>query len=398
MVNETSAPDPTPASAPAAGGPGIPVVHVCDKLSVGDSGIHGVARLFQWWFPRFAGTRYRPLLCVLRGRDRAGAFLESKGLAIEYLGRGKFDPRTPLDLARVLRRMDAKLLHLHGYGAWTFGRLVGRRLGLPVVLHEHISEARVPGVQRLLDRALARRDPVVAVADGVAAFCASHRGVRAEDIEVIPNGIPLEELRRLPPDQAGAVIAGLGLAERRPLLGVIGRLEARKGVEYAIRALAEIRRVHADAQLLVVGDGELRDALAQLASSLELAPAVHFLGFREDVASILSALDLLLIPSLTEGHPLTLLEAFATATPVVSSSAGGLGEAIDDGETALLVPPRDPAAMAAAALRVLADPALAARLGSNARAEAERRYDMRLAVDRLVALYDRLLDGASGPA
>jgi glycosyltransferase involved in cell wall biosynthesis len=116
------------------------------------------------------------------------------------------------------------------------------------------------------------------------------------------------------------------------------------------------------------------------------------------VASILSALDVLLIPSLTEGHPLTLLEAFATATPVVSSSAGGLGEAIDDGETALLVPPRDPAAMAAAALRVLADPALAARLGSNARAEAERRYDMQLAVDRLVALYDRLLDGASGPA
>ena len=100
----------------------INVLHVADKLTLGDSSIHGVTQLFSMWLPRFDETRYNVSLCSLRTRDSGGAYLEEKGIRVFYLNKGKFDPLTLTDLLRLVRKENVHILHLHGYGSTTFGR------------------------------------------------------------------------------------------------------------------------------------------------------------------------------------------------------------------------------------------------------------------------------------
>ncbi len=125
-------------------GPRLNVVHVCDHLGWPGSRMHGVKRLFAWMLPRFDPERFNVSLVSLRQRDLSEDTLEALGVRVAYLGRHKFDPGTYGALLRVLRDAHADLVHLHGYGATTFGRLCAWRLGIPSVLHEHANHTDTP--------------------------------------------------------------------------------------------------------------------------------------------------------------------------------------------------------------------------------------------------------------
>jgi glycosyltransferase involved in cell wall biosynthesis len=162
------------------------------------------------------------------------------------------------------------------------------------------------------------------------------------------------------------------------------RLHQQKGHAYLLTAAALVP----DATFVLAGDGPLRAELEQRARELGVAGRCLFLGERADVPDLLAAADLFLLPSLWEGLPLSVLEAMAAGRPVVATAIGGTDEAVTDGVTGLLVPPRDPAAIAAAIARLRDDPGLAERLAAAGRARVEREFSSRATAERVMRIYD----------
>jgi glycosyltransferase involved in cell wall biosynthesis len=372
----------------------VAVLHVCDKFGVGGSSIHGVSRLFSWWFPRFDPARFSVSLCGLKGPEPASRLLAAEGVSVTHLGRGRFDPRIVLDLVSLARARAARILHVHGYAAADFGRLAARAVGAALVLHEHFADPRMPVYQGWADRALARlTHRAVAVSASTRDFLVRQRHVPAERVRLIWNGAPLDEFAPVGPERARAARRSLGLPVDAPVLGTIGRLSEQKGHRVLLEALPALARARDELRVVIVGDGDLLDPLRQKAAALGLAERVVFAGHRADVPDLLGAIDVLCLPSLYEGTPLALFEAMAAGKAIVATAVDGNAEVLEDGRTGLLVPARDPAALAQAVLRVLEAPTLRARLGAAAR-QASRDYDIETTVRRLEALYDEVLAGA----
>jgi glycosyltransferase involved in cell wall biosynthesis len=181
-----------------------------------------------------------------------------------------------------------------------------------------------------------------------------------------------------------------------PLVGVVGRLEPQKGHAYLFEAWPSIVAEFPDARLLVVGDGSLRPRLQARAQELGVAGSVLFAGFRADIPRVLDAIDVLALPSLYEGMPLTAIEASAMGRPVVATAVDGTPEVVVEGETGLLVSPGDPAGLANALCRLLGDPAGRARLGRAGRARAMDLFDQRQQVRRTQELYTAAQAGVHG--
>jgi glycosyltransferase involved in cell wall biosynthesis len=207
-------------------------------------------------------------------------------------------------------------------------------------------------------------------------------------VHVVPNGIDVELFRPLPRDEARA---GLGLPAAPLLLGV-GRLNREKGFRYAIEALAQLP----EGSLVIVGEGEERAGLEQLAAKLDVGGRVTFAGSHpsEAVARYLAAADVFLFPTeRDEAAPVVLIEAMASGTPVVASRIGGIPDALgESGNTGLLVPPRDVGALAEAALELLRDPARREGMGAAARRRVLEDYTIERMVERSVEVYAVAID------
>jgi len=367
-----------------------PVLHVCDKFGVAGSSIHGVSRLFSWWFPRYS-ARFAPSLVGLKHPEPATRWLGEQGVPVLTLGRGKFDPRILGDLVRVGKERGARILHVHGYAAADFGRLAARRLGAALVLHEHFADPRMPAYQGLADRVLAPfTDRAIAVSASTRDFLVRERHVPAQRVRLIWNGAPLDEFAPVSPDVARAARQSLGIPEDALVAGTIGRLSEQKGHRYLIEAAPALLAARPRAHLLIVGDGDRMEALKAQAAALGVASRITFAGHRDDVRALLGAIDVFCISSTYEGTPLALFEAMAAGKAIVSTAVDGCREVLEDGVTGLLVPPQDPAALAAAIGRVMDETSLRGSLAEKARA-ASSRYDIKSCVAAMEALYDEVL-------
>jgi glycosyltransferase involved in cell wall biosynthesis len=368
----------------------IPVLHVCDKFGVAGSSIHGVSRLFSWWFPRY-GPRFAPSLVGLKHPEPATHWLAEQGVPVLNLGRGRFDPRILTDLVRVGRERGARILHVHGYAAADFGRVAARRLGAALVLHEHFADPRMPAYQGVADRLLSGlTDRAIAVSASTRDFLVRERHVPAARVRLIWNGAPLDEFAPVAPDVARAARRSLGVADDALVVGTIGRLNEQKGHRYLVEAAAALLPSRPGAHVVIVGDGDQMGALKAQAAALGITSRVTFAGHRADVPALLGAIDVFAISSTYEGTPLALFEAMAAGKAIVSTAVDGCREVLEDGVTALLVPPRGGAALATALGRVADDAALRRTLADNAR-KASTRYDIRTCVAGMEALYDEVL-------
>ncbi|HVQ27938.1 MAG TPA: glycosyltransferase [Vicinamibacteria bacterium] len=369
----------------------IGVLHVCDKFGVAGSSIHGVSRLFAWWFPRFDPARFAVSLVGLKKSEPASQKLVEQGVPVLHLGRGRFDPRIVTDLVAIARARGARILHVHGYAAADFGRLAARVVGARLVLHEHFADPRMPAYQALADRLLAPlTHRAIAVSGSTRDFLVRERHVPERLVRLIWNGAPLDEFAPVSRERALRVRRELLIPEEAPVVGAIGRLNTQKGHTYLLEAAPRILQADGRTFFLIVGDGDLMDPLRQQARALGLGDRVRFAGHRSDVPDVLGAIDVLAIPSLYEGTPLALFEAMAAGKAIVSSAVDGCAEVLEHGRTALLVPPRDKDALAAAIGTLLADPDQRRALSEAARA-ASRAYDIATCVARMQDLYDEVL-------
>jgi glycosyltransferase involved in cell wall biosynthesis len=373
------------------------IVHICDHLGWAGTRIHGVKRLFAWMLPRFDKARFDVSLISLRQPDSSPDTLESLGIPVTYMSRSKFDPATLPALLKELDRRGAQVLHMHGYGASTFGRLAAARRGLPSIVHEHANLTDTPWFQKIADKALAPyTDVAIAVSHSTADFVTRARLIPADRTHVVYLGVPLAEFSR-PRD--AAEIRGhrerLGIPNGVPTVGTVTRLMPSKGNEFLVAAAAEVVRVRPDVRFYIAGEGELQQALEAQAQALGLGDRFTFLGFQRDVAAVFSALDLVVFPSLWEGTPLTAFEALAMGKPIVATDADGLAEVLTDDVDARLVPKRDSGRLAAAIVALLDDPAARQALGYGARTTGAR-YDIDVFVHKMEQLYTLLHGRARG--
>jgi glycosyltransferase involved in cell wall biosynthesis len=364
------------------------VLHVCDHLGWEGSRMHGVKRLFAWMLPRFDGSRFNVSLVSLRKKDLSEETLESLGVDISYLHRSKFDPATLTALLKIIDHRSIDILHMHGYGATTFGRAAAAMRRLPAVLHEHANLTDTPWFQKIADRALEPfTDIALAVSKSTADFVINARLVPARKVKVVYLGAPYDEFsRRRSPEEVASAREALGAAPGDFAIGTVTRLHDSKGNEYLVDAARLVIDVQPRAKFFVVGEGPLRPALEAQADRLGLGGRFVFAGFTKDVASVLSAFDLSVFPSLWEGTPLTAFEALAAGKPIVATDADGLLDILRHDYDARIVPRRNARALADQILALMDDPAERARLSINAR-ETGGNYDIGAFVRKMERLY-----------
>ena len=365
------------------------MLHVCDHLGWTGSRMHGVKRLFAWTLPRFDPSRFDVSLVSLRKKDTSEDTLEQFGIDVTYLHKGKFDPATLTALLKVMDRKGTQVLHLHGYGATTFGRIAAAMRGTAVLLHEHANHGTTPWFQQVADTVLAPyTDLAIAVSQSTAEFTIRARKIPPEKMKVVYLGAPLDEFGRpRSPQEIAAARAALGIAPGTFAVGTVTRLMPSKGNRYLIDAVRPIVEQVPEAHVYIAGEGELQGELEAQARTLGVTDRLHFLGFQRDVASVLSAYDLVVFPSLWEGTPLTSFEALAMGKPIVSTDADGLCEILRDQVDAVVVPKEDARAIADAVVALERDPGRRAALGAEAQ-RTSRRYDIAAYVRRMERLYE----------
>ncbi len=313
------------------------------------------------------------------------------GLKARSLPRVEPGQRKPgyLALARALDGLRLSVFHAHLN--WPLGcrqaLIAARCVGVPAIvatahLFAPIDGARLAGVKQWIQsRCL---DRYIAVSSEVRDRLVSDLGVSVAKIRVVHNGIAT--VRCAVVDDAG-LRAAIGVEGDRAMVLTPARLNVQKGHEFLLRAAASVP----GAMFVLAGDGPERRPLEALAQDLGVADRVRFLGQRDDVAALLSTSDLMVLPSLVEGLPVSVLEAMAAEKPVVATAIGGTDEAVVHGETGLLVPPRDPAALAVAIRTLLRDRGLSARLAAAGRARVEARFSREAMVAGICRVYDEVL-------
>ena len=368
----------------------INILWIVDHLGY-NGFIHGAAKYYLNSIPYFDENRFNVSLCVLRKRDNLTKQFEDKGIKIRHLGRGKIDPRTLFDLIKIIKQENINLIHCHGYGSANFGRLTKMFTGIPTVIHSHDDDSNYPFYQKLSDFLLKKYiDKAIAVSESVKTTSIKIRRIPSNRILVIHNGIPLDEFKLREPSEVEDEKKRLGISGDSHIIGTIAKLREEKGVEYLLRAVPEVVNSFPNTIFIIVGDGILRSQLENLGKELEISQNVIFLGYCENVANSLSIFDIKVLPSLREGFGLVIVEAMTMGKPVIATNVGGVNEILKDGETGLLVPPKNPKAIAEKIKYLLNNENIARSMGIKA-IEESKKYSITLHVRKLESLYSEIL-------
>lgn len=296
----------------------------------------------------------------------------------------------------LLRRQRIDILHTHCSMAGFVGRIAGRLARVPVILHTlHALASREHQAfwKRRLFLAVERglnvcTDHYVAVSAAILRQAVASGIAETRHTTLIHHGLDLGNYRGS--DDPSESRRELGFEPNGPVIGMVGRLEPQKGVEYLLAAMARVRESHPDARLLIVGDGPLRQHLETLATRLRVHDRVLFLGWSSEVPKALKALDVFCMPSLWESFGYAILEAMACGVPVVASDVEGIPEVVIHRETGLLVPPRDPSALAEALCELLEHPVLRQAMGRAGQERVERCFSEQVMLDHYEELFVQL--------
>ncbi len=310
------------------------------------------------------------------------------------------NPYSVLRLAQIIKKEKIHIIHSQGARADFFSRIAMRisksnprvvnTIAMPVEGFD-VSPLR-KNVYRFFDRITeCYVDTFIVVSDFLKKTLIEGRGVPAQKVLKIYNGVELSQYN--PDVEYGKLRKEWGIPQDVPFIGAIGRIVWQKGFEYLIQAIPDIIRNEPDAKILLVGDGPLKKELEDLAENLKIKERIIFAGFRSDITEILSAVDLLVIPSLLEGFPMVTLEAMAMAKPIIATNIDGITEQITDGVYGILVPPKDPSALAKAVIRVLSDREFARSMGLLAREKVEQEFSIEKMVAETEKVYLSLLKG-----
>jgi glycosyltransferase involved in cell wall biosynthesis len=351
----------------------------------------GTQRHLQQVIETLDRSRFEPVVFTLRPGGDVEDELRAAGVSVTSLGIGAnvFGPRAVGGLvraARYLRHAGIEVVHGYQWRPALVGSLAGRLAGLRLVVAGKRCLTGGTTSERLAWRAIARLSDTVVVNAEALRTQGEQLGMRAR-WAVLRNGVDTARFAAL--ESREAARARLGVEPSRAVVGTLGRLEPRKGYDVLLAAMRLVasRSNGTCPQVLLVGDGPLREALERRTEEVGLGHVVRFTGNLSDVRPALAAMDVFVLPSHEEGMSNALLEAMAAGRAVVATAVGGTGEVVANERTGLLVPPADPATLAAAVQRLLADRSEAARLADAGREFVCREFGARTRVAELERLY-----------
>jgi len=313
--------------------------------------------------------------------------LAGTGVAIEYF---RLDRPVSWTFARwlesTLRRHQITIAHSHEFTMAVYGSWAARGAGIAHLITMHGSRYYAHRLRRRLALRLAIgwSDHVVAVSGQLARHLSRDLWIRSSRIRTIANGVHLAAVQR------SSVRSELGLGSADRLVLAIGNLYSVKGHHHLLEAFALLADQFPELHVAIAGRGDLEGALLARAAELRLRDRFHLLGLRSDVANLLVGADVFVLPSLSEGLPLALLEAMTAGRPIVATDVGEVSAALADGAAGVLVKPADVPALAAAIARLFTDPSEARRVAEAAGRRAAAEYALSTMVERYVSLYSKL--------
>jgi len=334
-------------------------------------------------------------VCCLFSDPFVGIAAQAGINAFDVTMRNRTDLSVVGKLASIIRKNNFDIVHTHGVRANLLGRLAARQANRkPVVTTVHsLLERDYPGFFRRQVNSITERatrgwtDQFIAVSQGLKAKLVAG-GVPADRVTVIYNGIVIEDFS--PSSETAGVRTMLGYGPAVPLVGIVARLHPVKGHQYFLEAARIVLEQRPEVRFVVVGEGPQRPALEEMAGQLGIAGQVAFTGFVSEVRPLMADLDLLVISSLWEGFGLTAVEAMALGIPVVSTEAGGLPEVVLHGETGLLSPPANSAALAKNIIWMLEHPQAAAEMAKKASQVVGEKFTAQVMARRTEELYRRV--------
>jgi sugar transferase (PEP-CTERM/EpsH1 system associated) len=333
------------------------------------------------------------IICCLESGGELAETAKNKGVKIISCDkRHGIDVSAIWKLYRILKKNRIEAVHTHNMAPLIYGTISARLAGIPVVIntrHGPDDKAKNRSVYRLI---WSMNDSIIAVSEDVKRQLLSNNQIGDDRIKVIHNGIDLDKC--IKNTDIKAKRRSLGINNESLVIGATSRLCEKKDQMTLLNAFSLVEKKVNNAILVFVGDGPLRVSLEQHSIRLGMRNKVLFLGFMEDVETIVQVFDVFALSSLAEGVSLCILEAMAAGKPVVATKIGGNPEVVVDGETGILVPPKDASVMADAIIKLLNDAELRERMGAAGR----RRVEEKFSLDRMVREYESIYEECLKPA
>lgn len=347
---------------------------------------------------RLNSTRYQGTLAsyleggnpneTLRQAEIAG--LKNYGIPMS----SRFDVRALWRLIQLLGHEKIDLLCTHGYKSTVMGWWAGRRVGIPVVAFSRGYTTENPKVAfyEWLDRRFLKRvNGIIFVSEGQRKRLESY-GISGRRSWVIRNAVAVDSSTdSLSGDLRKEVLGRLGIPNAVEMVVSAGRLSPEKGHRFLVEAIGMLRRSSNNTHFVFCGDGPCQKELEKRAKELGISQFCHFVGFRKDIKDIFQAMDFMVLPSLTEGLPNVVLEAFACAKPVVAADVGGVPEIVEDGVNGILVPPGRSDLLAEAIKNCLAAPEKRRAMGEAGYHKVKSEFTFESQTQKLEAIYNEVL-------
>ena len=394
----------------------INVLWVIDHVCY-DGSLHGGGRLYWNVVPKFDPRRFHIVPCFLRSSEILREVFADAQAPVRILEKGKFDLSTVWSLLRLIKRERIDVMHLHCYGASSFGRIAGWIAGVPTVVHDYDTEVYFPYPWYLwiFDRILARKTSgAVAASPMVRDYTIGKRRIAEEKVRVMFHAVPEEKFQSLSPEKMSAIRRQLDAGKVTWIIGTVTKLGPQRGNAFFLRAAREVLERHPETLFLVVykttiyhrapskkyvnkpavdhGEESLQ-GLRALARELGIEDKVRFIDSWDQSDELISAMDLMVAPFLSHRFSsVKLLEGMARGKPIIATDLGEQREIIQDGKNGYLVPPGDVSRLAARIVQLLSRPEELEKLSQQTR-EISREYSVDSYVNNLQEWYTELAVG-----
>ena len=339
-------------------------------------------------------TKFNPSFCSFMEPDPTmyeklmkldlPCYILSKKIGIDYF--------LPVKLHNVLIKEKVDLVNSHDIGATIYAAPAGRLAGIKKVIHTEHSQILTKSKYFCLYRWIMKNwvSFAITVSYDLEKYFIKKMRVSNNKVETIPNGIDIHKFESY--EDITYLKKYFQIGENEKIIGSIGRLTEQKAYEYLLRAFNIVLKDSPNTKLIIVGEGNLRESLEKLSRNLQIEDRVIFTGIRQDIPNLLRLFDVFALSSLWEGQPITIMEAMAAGKPIVVTDVGGNREILGQDKYGLIVPPKQPVALAKAISKVLSDKKLAEKLGNDAKAYSTEKLSHLGMVRKYESVFDSVIN------
>jgi len=325
-----------------------------------------------------------PFICCLDKLGNLASNATDFGIPVINLNiKPGIDLKCLWNLRKFIVQNKIDVVHTHNKKPLIYGSIAAQLASVNHIIHTRHGQA--PDVVPLFIWWL--NSKIITISEDAKNCLIKSNKLADSKVKVIENGIPLDKFDSICTSVSIKLKQEIGLTEQNKVIGIVARLAIEKDHETLLLAFAEIIKQNNKASLVVVGDGPLYDKLKKLAHELSIEKKVYFLGFRKDIAELISMFDVFVLSSISEGMSLTLLEAMAAKKSIVATNVGGNPEVVQNNVTGFIVPPQQPQEMAKAINKLLIDSTLSKEFGLNGYQRIKSKYSLVSMTEKYKELY-----------